>query len=73
MLVEGEVEVGQVERRGRWRGAIGDRRQAERRTGDERRIATVEVEVERRVAGRRFVERRAAVRRRLNEGKHLAT
>jgi hypothetical protein len=36
-------------------------------------VSQIPVEVERRVQGRRFLERRAQVRRQLNERRHLLT
>ena len=48
-----------------------DRRRAERRVIEDRRVEAVPVEIDRRVSGRRFLERRAEIRRRLNDRRHL--
>lgn len=62
-----------IDRRSAHLWASLDRRQTERRQVPDRRIGTVPVDVDRRVADRRFLERRAEVRRRLNERRHLLT
>jgi len=62
--------IWQVHKPGRLRLEVADRRQTERRTVADRRVAEIEVEVERRVGGRRFIERRAGVRRQLSDGRH---
>ena len=55
------------ENRAQPRRSESDRRAGDRRASSDRRQVVVEVPVERRVEGRRFVERRAEVRRRLND------
>jgi hypothetical protein len=67
------MEATTEEKRAQARRTLADRRRADRRAGGDRRQIAVAVETERRLEGRRFVERRAEVRRQLNEQRHLLT
>ena len=67
------METKVADKRSQLRRTPDDRRQSERRSNGDRRTMQVEVEVEGRVAGRRFNERRAEVRRQLNDRRHLLT
>lgn len=60
-----------TEKRVRSRRSGAERRQADRRSGEERRLETIQVDFEQRLGVRRFVERRAEVRRLLNDRRHL--
>lgn len=67
------MEITAQEKRSVLRRTDGDRREGDRRSAGDRRQEVVEVSVERRIAGRRFVERRAEMRRRVNDRRHLLT
>lgn len=67
------MEITAQENRSASRRTDGDRREGDRRSAGDRRQEVIEVPVERRIAGRRFVERREDMRRRVNERRHLLT
>lgn len=67
---EGEPSVWIVVARGPARRRVPDRRRMDRRMLADRRVSAVETEVDKRVGGRRFAERRVELRRRLTERRH---